>query len=46
MIENKNDLIKYRFQRSKETYSDAELLANNERWNSAINRLYYSAFML
>jgi uncharacterized protein (UPF0332 family) len=44
MIENKKDLVRYRFQRSKESYLDAELLAENERWNSAINRLYYSAY--
>ncbi len=44
MIENKKELISYRFQRSKESFSDAELLAENGRWNSAINRLYYSAF--
>jgi uncharacterized protein (UPF0332 family) len=44
MIANKKELISYRFQRSKESFSDAELLASNGRWNSAINRLYYSAY--
>jgi uncharacterized protein (UPF0332 family) len=44
MIKKKTELIAYRFQRSKESYLDAELLAKNERWNSAINRLYYSAY--
>jgi uncharacterized protein (UPF0332 family) len=44
MIQNKNELINYRLQRSRESYSDAELLANNGRWNSAINRLYYAAY--
>jgi uncharacterized protein (UPF0332 family) len=41
---SKNDLIKYRLSRSKDTYDDAKILADNERWNSAINRLYYSAY--
>jgi len=44
MIGSKGDLIKYRLSRSKDTYEDAKILADKERWNSAINRLYYSAY--
>jgi uncharacterized protein (UPF0332 family) len=44
MIGEKDDLIKYRLERAKETLEDAQLLIEGERWNSAINRLYYSAF--
>jgi uncharacterized protein (UPF0332 family) len=38
------DLINYRLVRAKETLEDAKLLAENQRWNSAINRLYYAAY--
>lgn len=38
------DLIKYRLERSRETYNDAEILAEKEKWNSTINRLYYAAY--
>jgi uncharacterized protein (UPF0332 family) len=44
MTGSKEDLISYRLSRSKDTFDDAVILANNERWNSAINRLYYSAY--
>lgn len=38
--------INYRIERSYETFSDAKILAENERWNSCINRLYYSCFYM
>jgi uncharacterized protein (UPF0332 family) len=44
MTGSKHDLISYRLKRAKETLDDATILANNEKWNSAINRLYYSAY--
>ena len=37
---SKEDLIKYRLKRAKDTYEDSQILA--ERQN--VNRLYYSAF--
>jgi uncharacterized protein (UPF0332 family) len=40
----KQDYISYRLKSSKETLEAARLLAKNEHWNSAINRLYYSCF--
>ena len=43
-IRNREDYIKYRLQRAEESYNDALILADNERWNSVINRLYYSCF--
>ncbi|MEK6479065.1 HEPN domain-containing protein [Catalinimonas sp. 4WD22] len=43
---SKQDYIKYRIEKSEEIYQDAVLLAENERWNSCINRLYYSSFYL
>ena len=44
ITENRDDYINYRFQRAEESYDDAKLLAKNERWNAAANRLYYSCF--
>ena len=44
MTGEKGDLVKYRLERAKETLEDAQLLIESKRWNSAINRLYYSAF--
>ena len=44
MKESKKDLIKYRIERSKDTYDDAIILAEKGKWNSTINRLYYSAY--
>ena len=40
----KTDLIKYRLLRAKDTYEDAQILAEKNKWNSTINRLYYSAY--
>ncbi len=44
MTGTKNDLIKYRIARAKDTYDDALILAEKAKWNSIINRLYYSAY--
>lgn len=41
---SRKDLIKYRINRAKETYEDAQILAENNKWNSTINRLYYAAY--
>ena len=41
---SQRELVYYRLSRAFETYDDAILLAENLKWNSAINRLYYSAF--
>jgi hypothetical protein len=38
------DLIQYRIDRAYETLADARLLADNNSWNSCINRLYYASF--
>lgn len=46
MKETKQDYINYRISKSSEIFDDALLLANNERWNSCINRLYYSSYYL
>ena len=43
-IENKDEYIKYRFQRAEGSLDDALIMIENKRWNTAINRLYYSCF--
>jgi len=43
-IHKKDDYIRYRFKRAEEALSDAQLLIDNKKWNTAINRLYYSCF--
>jgi uncharacterized protein (UPF0332 family) len=43
-IENQDDYIKYRFHRSEESFDEALILAENGKWNTVINRLYYSCF--
>lgn len=40
----KEDYINYRLDRAFEALEDAKLLAENERWNTAVNRLYYASF--
>ncbi len=44
MKQTKRDLIKYRLFRAKDTFEDAQILAEKNKWNSAINRLYYAAY--
>lgn len=46
MSGSKQDYIDYRIQKSTEIFDDAKLLAVNKRWNSCVNRLYYSTFYL
>lgn len=44
MKRTKEDLIKYRLFRAKDTFDDAQILAEKNKWNSTINRLYYAAY--
>jgi hypothetical protein len=39
MTGSKEDLIRYRLDRARDTLDDARILADKEKWNSAINRL-------
>lgn len=43
-IGNRDDYIKYRFHRAQESFDDALILAEKEKWNSVVNRLYYACF--
>lgn len=40
----RENYVRYRLKKSEETYEVAELLIEHEKWNSAINRLYYAAY--
>ena len=42
MTNELNDFINYRLQRASDTLNDAQLLAENQRWNSSINRDFVS----
>jgi uncharacterized protein (UPF0332 family) len=44
MNESQENHIKYRMERAWDTFDDAKILAANEKWNSAINRLYYASY--
>ncbi len=44
MTGSKRDLVEYRIKRAKDTFEDALILAEKNKWNSAINRLYYAAY--
>ncbi len=43
-FEERNEYVKYRIESAHRTFEAAEVLAKNEFWNSAVNRLYYSLF--
>ena len=44
MTKKQDEYIKYRFKRAEESFDDALIMIENKRWNTAINRLYYSCF--
>ncbi len=46
MSYSKEELIKYRIDRARESLEDAQILVNDERWNAAANRLYYACFYI
>ena len=45
MTENeKQELVRYRIAKAKKTLNDVEVQIQNQLWNFAVNRLYYSCF--
>ncbi|NLV18312.1 MAG: HEPN domain-containing protein [Bacteroidetes bacterium] len=44
MTGTRKDLIEYRLNRAKDTFDDACILAEKNKWNSSMNRLYYAAY--
>lgn len=43
-MENKNDYILYRLEKAYDTFDDVGILAEKNKWNTVVNRLYYSCF--
>ena len=44
-MKNSNyDLIAYRIRRARDALEEAQILAQAERWNTCVNRLYYACF--
>jgi uncharacterized protein (UPF0332 family) len=46
MQEYPKEYITYRIERSLQSFRDAQILAENQSWNSCINRLYYACFYI
>ncbi len=40
----RKELVKYRINKAKETFSEIDLLVQNRLWNTAINRLCYACY--
>ncbi len=40
----RNELVKYRINKARETFNEVELHIANELWATAINRLYYACY--
>jgi len=43
-LSEKDEYVKYRMASARQSYEAAKVLASEGFWNSAVNRLYYSAF--
>jgi len=43
-IEERNELVKYRLSKAKNTIDEVEILLENKLWNTALNRLYYASY--
>ncbi len=41
---DRSELIRYRMEQAEETISDVDLLVENNRLRSAVNRIYYGRF--
>ncbi len=44
MTKANEQLVLYRLQRARGTLEDARILAQAQRWNPCVNRLYYACF--
>lgn len=44
MTGDTNDLVKFRIERSFETFKEAKAMIDNEFWNASVNRIYYSCY--
>lgn len=44
--QEREELIKYRLVKARDTFKEVELLIENKLWNTAVNRLYYAVLRL
>ncbi len=42
--QERQELVKYRIQKAKETFNEVEIHIKNGFWNTAVNRLYYACY--
>jgi uncharacterized protein (UPF0332 family) len=42
--EERQELVKYRISKARETFNEVDLHVENKLWNTAINRLYYACY--
>ena len=42
--EERQELVKYRITKARDTLNEIELHIENELWNTAVNRLYYACY--
>jgi len=40
----RQELVKYRIRKARETFSEVDLHVENKLWNTAVNRLYYACY--
>ena len=40
----RKELVNYRMNKARETFSEIDLLIQHKLWNTAINRLYYACY--
>lgn len=45
-VDDRNEVIAYRIERSLQAFKEAEYVANGQFWNLAANRLYYSTLYM
>jgi uncharacterized protein (UPF0332 family) len=46
MSAGNGEILEFYLKKSSETLIDAKILADSHRWNSCVNRLYYSCFYI
>ena len=42
--EGRQELVKYRIKKARETFNEVNLHVENKLWNTAVNRLYYACY--
>ena len=42
--EERQELVKYRITKARETFNEVSLHVENKLWNTAVNRLYYACY--